>query len=331
MIFLEKARLATDKAIHDESIRLEMEDGPTSFYELLTKIFEVEPKGDFEAAQFNPIQGVINGAADVFNQFTSGITTFLNNGRTKPSDPRPPPTMIPDRNKSYSDQPATPIDGFFESLAFVTNDTGKVLSDLTGGIIDAEILNSGLDLVGKTVDDFVNGRIDLNGAVNRFVAFFTKVFGAENPLGKFIQNLATYLSNNQDGILANIIKFGTFINAAVVTIFAIIFNTISNVVGGITKSVYNFFSTIVNNFIGGFFRRLQTGGDFSEMGDALMEAYSAQAFEPSSLAQQFMNLINAAIKKILAADPYILANFLNPTPENIKKVFDTVMKVLMSA
>lgn len=327
MIFLEKARLATDKAIHDETIRLEMEDGPTSFYELLTKIFEVEPKGDFEAAQLNPLQGVINGAADIFNQFTGGINTFLN-GKGKPSDSKPPSPQVPDSNKSHSGPPALPIDGLLDGLVFVTNDTGKALSDLTGGIIDAETLNSGLDLLGKTVDDFVNGKVDLSGAVNRFVNYFTKVFGAENPLGKFIQNLATYLSNNQDGILANAIKFGTFINAAVVTIFAIIFNTISNIVGGFTKSVYNFFSTVVNSLIGNFIRRLQTGGDFSDMSDVLMETYSAQGFEPTSIAQQFMDLINAAVKKILAADPYILANFLNPTPENIKKVIDTVTKVL---
>lgn len=331
MIFLEKARLATNKAIHDETIRLQMEDGPTTFYELLDKIFSTEAisaSQSFEAAAFNPIQDVINGAADVFNQFTSGVTTFLNNGKTKPSDPKPPTLIVPDRNKSYSEQPAVPIDGFFESLAFATNGTGQFLSDLTGGIIDAEVLNSGLDLIGKTVDDFLNGRVDLGGAINRIIGFFTQVFGAENPLGKFIQNLATYLSNNQDGILANIIKFATFINAAVVTIAAIIFNTISNIVGGITKSIYNFFSTVVNNLLGGFFHRLQMGENFDDFGSSFMDIYAAQGIDPTSLAQQFINLANAAVKKILAADPFILSAFLNPNQENITKVFNTIVKVL---
>lgn len=347
---IEKIRLGANKAIMDETNRLQMEDGPTNLSELLDKIFSTEAINKAQthaAAQFNPIQDLINGVGNVFNGISGGVSDIINggvsliNGENKPAPGGNPvaggnPIVVVGGTTGGNggNKPTTsPTGGLFQQLAFVTNDTGHVLSEITGGILNADVLNQAFSLAGSTIEEFLAGKISLGEGINRVYDFFAKLYGAENPLGKFIQSLATYLSNNQDGIFANIIKFGTFINAAVVTTVAIIINAASNIVSGIGGGAIQLVSGIINTIFGGFFHRSQSvaQSDFAQFQSALYDTVFTQAaqgtLDKTSYAQQIVDIITTAIKKVLVADPFIYTILSKPDEANIKKAIDAIVTV----
>ena len=329
-MFLDNTRKAVNNAIEAEALRSDMENPPTNVQELLQQIFVPELQaGDFRAAGDNPISNLIDGVGNFFGDLGNTVQAVITNGVGNDKTPSVGSNILSDFNA-------------------ITDDAGKFLGNVTGGIVNTDVVNSALNIVASTADAFVQGRVDLPYVIDQVAALANKFVGSENPLGTFVQNISNYLSNNQDGIIANIIKLGTFINAAIVTIAAIFFNSASNVVGAASKSVYNIFSGVVNNILGAFTGRLQIANpeSFEVYRAAFMDVINADQVATAQLDMStILNLLTSGVVSALDA-PLRAAAFEVPNTvfdltlnesvtysaqQDFSAIFDQIIKALLAA
>lgn len=122
-------------------------------------------------------------------------------------------------------------------LTGVACNVGALLSDLTNGLVNADVINATLGLANSTISGVVTGNLNVGDGINEIVGSISQATGADNPIGTFLQNLANHLSNNRDGIIANVIKFSKFINAVVGAVSALITNSIDSIGVSVVKSI----------------------------------------------------------------------------------------------
>lgn len=213
----------------------------------------------------------------------------------------------------------------------VANDVGGLLNGLTNGLISPDVINEALALVGNILSGVLSGNLGVDSAINQIIGSISQATGADNPLGKFLQNLANYLSNNQDGIIANVIKLSTFINAVSGAIGALISNSIGNVSANISKSISDVISGVIARVLGGgLIHRTQdiTAEDMMAFKNVFLDSMLAVNPNSAAYAQQLYDILYQKVQKIIATDPFVLMFLANPTEENIRRAANAVAKVI---
>lgn len=304
--------------------------------------------GDITMMSSNPLQDVINGIFGTVNQVTGGINNvtglvpknitlspgivIINPNSTIASD------IIVDIKKNADKLISTVTKGNVTSLnsvvSSITQKAGSFVDELTGGVISSKAVNQSVTLLGNSIMDVAAGKKDIVDVLTDFLNLSSSVIGANNPLGKFIQNVAIYLSNNPDGVLANFIKIATFINALIMTLTKIAEGLVSGLLQLIVNLIGYILQSLLNLFLGGIFgtHRLQemTAEEvlpLQDLLDSMMRAQSGTT-QKSTYIQIIVDILSKVIQKLFVMDPFVLSVLTDPSEANIRRLILEVAKVL---
>jgi hypothetical protein len=304
--------------------------------------------GDITMISSNPLQDVINGIFGTVNQVTGGINNvtglvpknitlspgivIVNPNSTIASD------IIVDIKNNADKLISTVTKGNVTSLnsvvSSITQKAGSFVDELTGGVISSKAVNQSVTLLGNSIMDVAAGKKDIVDVLTDFLNLSSSVIGANNPLGKFIQNVAVYLSNNPDGVLANFIKIATFINALIMTLTKIAESLVSGLLQLIVNLIGYILQSLLNLFLGGIFgtHRLQemTAEEvlpLQDLLDSMMRAQSGTT-QKSTYIQIIVDILSKVIQKLFAMDPFVLSVLTDPSEVNIRRLILEIAKVL---
>ncbi|CEP15264.1 hypothetical protein [Parasitella parasitica] len=273
----------------------------------------------------NVTSGVTNGVGGLVGNVTGGISGALGNITTGVGGALGNLThVITDNGLS---------NGLGGLIGSITNTTGNILGGLTNGIVNNDVLKSITSFAGTALGGLLNGSLSIGDIISNAIEQINKFAGGDNPLGKFIQSLAVYLSHNQDGLVANLIKTSTFINAVSNTVVSIAKAIVGNVTDGIKTAIFKAVSGIVGKiFGGGLFglHRLQTmsSEEVETLQNIFVDAVRAQSPAGASYIQQIFDIVGEVVKKMFVADPNFLSFLTNPSEENLRKAFTTFYRTV---
>ncbi|GAA5812598.1 hypothetical protein MFLAVUS_006055 [Mucor flavus] len=202
---------------------------------------------------------------------------------------------------------------------------------LLGNIVNPDLLNGGLALLGKIVGGVSNGTLDIPNAIGQIIDFVAKSTGSSNPLSQFISNVSSFLSQNQDGLISSIVKFGGFFVIVFGTVANLIISSITNagdnLLKGILDLVFNFFGKMMG---GGLFHRLQSvsASDMLAYQTVFLDAVRSESPDAAMQVQAMFNAAHMMVQKILMTNPNVLRFLAEPTQENIDGAVAVVSQII---
>lgn len=300
------------------------------------------PLGDLFGGIANGVGGLVNGVGGLVGNVTNGVTGTLGNitngvGGALGNITNGVGGALGNLTHVIAGNGTNPLvsigNGLGGLIGSITNTTGNILGGLTNGIIDNDVLKGIAGFAGTALGGLLNGTLSVGDIISKGIDQINQFVGGTNPLGKFIQSLAVYLSNNQDGFIANFIKISTFINAIVNTVMAIAKAVVGNVSDGIQKAIFQAVTGIIGKIFGGglfALQRLQTMGsdEFMELQGVFIDAVRAQSPVGASYIQQIFTIVGEVVKKVFATDPGFLSFLTDPSEENLRKAFTTIYRVV---
>ncbi|CAO0792999.1 unnamed protein product [Mucor circinelloides] len=300
------------------------------------------PLGDLFGGIANGVGGIVNGVGGIVGNVTTGVTGTLGNitsgvGSALGNITNGVGGALGNITHAITGNGTNPLvdigNGLGGLIGSITNTTGNILGGLTNGIIDNDVLKGLASFTGTALGGLINGTLSVGEIVSKAIDAINQFTGGTNPLGKFIQSLAVYLSNNQDGFIANFIKISSFINAVVNTVMALAKAVLGNVTDGIQKAIFQAVTGIIGKIFGGglfALQRLQTmdSEEFMALQNVFIDAVRAQSPAGASYIQQIFDIVGEVVRKVFIVDPTFLSFLTNPSEENLRKAFTTVYRVV---
>ncbi|KAL9555073.1 hypothetical protein MBANPS3_002526 [Mucor bainieri] len=300
------------------------------------------PLGDLFGGIANGVGGLVNGVGGLVGNVTNGVTGTLGNitngvGGALGNITNGVGGALGNLTHIIAGNGTNPLvsigNGLGGLIGSITNTTGNILGGLTNGIVDNDVLKGIAGFAGTALGGLISGTLSVGDVIAKAIDQINQFTGGTNPLGKFIQSLAVYLSNNQDGFIANFIKISTFINAVINTVMAIVKAVLGNVTDGIQKAIFQAVTGIIGKIFGGglfALQRLQTMGsdEFMELQTVFIDAVRAQSPVGASYIQQIFQIVGEVVKKIFVTDPAFLSFLTDPSEDNLRKAFTTIYRVV---
>lgn len=220
--------------------------------------------------------------------------------------------------------------GINNIVTSLTNTTGNLLENLTGGIISHNFLNDTLGFLGGSIAGILDGKVDLASVLKQGLDKLLTFTGANNPLGKFIQSIAQYLSEKPDSLLANAIKVFTFINSVTDTVNKIFGNVVKNG----TQDIQNFVQGIISKLLFGgsfglHFIQTMTPAEANALQEHFLNAVRAEG-SPVAVAytETMVDILNKLVQRMSIANPNAFSVIYNPSDENIRNFVVTAAKAV---
>ncbi|CAO3606720.1 unnamed protein product [Mucor fragilis] len=311
------------------------------------------PLGDLFGGITNGIGGLVNGVGGLVGNVTNGVTGTLGNitngvggalgnitngvGGALGNITHGVGGALGDLTHIISGNGTNPLltigNGLGGLIGNITNTAGNVLGGLTNGIIDNDVLKGIAGFAGTALGGLINGSLSVGDIISKGIDQINQITGGTNPLGKFIQSLAVYLSHNQDGFIANFIKISSFISAVFNTVMAIAKAVLGNVSDGIKNAIFQAVTGIIGKIFGGglfALQRLQTMGsdEFAVLQGVFIDAVRAQSPVGASYIQQIFQIVGEVVKKVFVSDPAFLSFLTDPSEDNLRKAFTTIYRVV---